>query len=218
MAAAGLRHYSPRCKSGRALKGSVSWFNNHSGSKMQMKNLKAFPIVFLLFVVPVGVAQDQPELDGPNHIFHDALLDHMTGNWTLSGKVMGRTAAHTVAAEWVLNHQFLRIHETDDAPAAQGRVPYEAIVMVGYDNTSDRYVAHWTDIYGGRYSETLGYGSRSGDEIRLVFEYPDGPFHTTFRWKPDSQQWQWLMETKDKTGQWTQFADLTLARAAKSGQ
>ena len=57
--------------------------------------------------------------------------------------------------------------------------------MIGYDHTSERYVAHWMDIYGGRFSETLGYGVRSGDQIEFVFEYPDGPFHTTFRWLPE---------------------------------
>jgi hypothetical protein len=33
---------------------------------------------------------------------------------------------------------------------------------------------------GGRFSETLGYGTRDGNAIRFVFEYPDGPFRTTY--------------------------------------
>jgi len=171
-------------------------------------------LITLLFCLAFGadLAQAQLELDGPQHIFHDSLLDNMVGTWKLSGKVMGRNADHTVQAEWTLNHQFLRIHEKDENPAKNGDVPYEAMVMVGYDNASERYVAHWTDVYGGRFSETLGYGSRSGNEIRFVFEYPDGPFHTTFRWKPDAEQWEWLMQTKDKSGQWTEFADLVLDR------
>ena len=88
--------------------------------------------------------------------------------------------------------------------------------MVGYDNASERYVAHWNDVYGGRFSETLGYGTRNGNDICFVFEYPDGPFHTTFRWLPESQQWAWLMETKNKSGQWTEFATLNLARPSKN--
>jgi len=158
-----------------------------------------------------GFGQDP---DGPKHIFVDALLDHLVGNWKLTGNVMGHAAEHSVAVEWVLNHQFLRVHEKDNAPATNDRVPYEAMILVGYDNTSDRYVAHWNDVFGGRFSETLGYGTRSGDEIRFVFEYPDGPFHTTFRWNPETQQWKWLMQQKTKSGQWTDFADFTLSRAA----
>jgi hypothetical protein len=88
------------------------------------------------------------------------------------------------------------------------------MIMVGYDNTSERYVAHWNDVFGGRFSETLGYGTRAGNEIRFVFEYPDGPFHTTFRWNPETHQWKWLMQQKNKSGLLTEFADLTLTSAA----
>jgi hypothetical protein len=155
------------------------------------------------------------DLDGPQHTFNDALLDNMVGSWALSGTIAHRPAHHIINAEWVLNHQFLRIYEKDDSPSGAPASSYEAMVMVGYDNTSDRYVVHWTDIYGGRFSETLGYGTRNGNEIALTFEYPEGPFHTTFRWKPESKSWQWLMEQKNKEGKWTQFADVTLSPAGK---
>ena len=160
----------------------------------------------------VAAAQDDLELDGPRHVFQDPLMEGMVGNWKLTGKLLNRSAEHSIQAEWVLNHQFLRIHEKDETPAKDGTLPYEAIIMVGYDNASERYVAHWMDVYGGRFSETLGYGTRVENEIRFVFEYPDGPFHTTFRWKPDVKQWQWLMNTKNKAGQWVEFGDLTLVR------
>jgi hypothetical protein len=173
------------------------------------------PAMFFLVLsiaLSAAAASSGQDLDGPKHTFSDALLDHMVGNWKLTGEVMGHAAEHTVSVEWVLNHQFLRIHEKDNAPATADRVPYEVMVMVGYDNTSERYVAHWNDVFGGRVSETLGYGTRTGDEIRFVFEYPDGPFHTTFRWNSETQQWKWLMQQKNKSGQWTEFADLTLTR------
>jgi len=117
----------------------------------------------------------------------------------MEGTIRGKPAQHAVVAQWVLNHQFLQIHEIDTAGSKPG---YEAIVMIGYDNASDRYVAHGTDIYGGRFSETLGYGHRSGEEIEFVFEYPDGPFHTTFRGLPGMKSWQWQMQTKDQAGRW----------------
>lgn len=170
-------------------------------------------LAFLLSAA--ALAQDSAELDGPKHQFQDPFLENLVGSWKLTGKVMGTGAEHEVDAEWVLNHQFLRIHEKDENLPKDGNVPYEATIMVGYDNASERYVAHWLDIYGGRFSETLGYGTRTNNEVRFVFEYPDGPFHTTFRWLPDNKQWQWLMETKTKSGQWKQFADLTLTQKQK---
>ncbi len=105
-------------------------------------------LLWLAVSVAMGSAQDQVELDGPKHIFRDPLVDNLVGTWKLAGKVMGRSADHTVQAEWVLNHQFLRIHETNDAATKPGDVSYEAIVMLGYDNASERYVAHWIDVYG----------------------------------------------------------------------
>lgn len=170
------------------------------------------PLLTLLLLPVSTISQ---ELDGPTRIFRDTLLDNMTGTWNLTGKIMGRTADHVVQAEWVLHHQFFRIHEKDNS-GANVAVPYEAMVMIGYDNASDRYVVHWNDIYGGRFSETLGYGTQVGDEIRLVFEYPDGPLHTTFRWLPEAHRWQWRMQNRDKTGNWVDFADLTLVRAQQS--
>ena len=145
----------------------------------------------------------------------DELADHITGTWKVEGQVLGRDAHHEVNAEWVLNHQFVRIHEKTaaSAPAAEHR--YEAIWFLGYDAISERYVLHLLDVFGGRFSETLGYGTRTGNEIRFVFEYPDGPFHTVFRRSPENRSWQWLMEQKDKEGKWTKFGDLRLTPLPK---
>jgi hypothetical protein len=140
------------------------------------------------------------------------LADHMTGDWRLTGQVMGQQAHHSVHAEWMLDRQFLRIEErtTPDAPTSERH--YDAVWFLGYDSVSERYVVHLLDGFGARYSETLGYGIRSGNQIQFVFEYPDGPFHTTFRWSPDSQKWEWLMEQKGKDGKWAPFANLVLVR------
>jgi hypothetical protein len=128
---------------------------------------------------------------------------------------MGHPAHHVVEAEWVLNHRFLHIHEITDSAAPGAETRYEATWFLGYDPLSERYVLHLLDVFGGRFSETLGYGVREGNEIRFVFEYPDGPFHTIYRWSPEEDTWRWAMEQKDKDGKWTQFADLKLTRSAR---
>ncbi|MGC2322898.1 MAG: hypothetical protein WA463_09735 [Terriglobales bacterium] len=172
--------------------------------------LKTFLQTFFLIAIlaPVyGAAQAPPE-------WKDDLADHVAGAWTLTGQVMGRDAHHEVEAAWVLNHQFLRLHEKTAAGAPASERRYEALWFLGYDAMSERYVLHLLDVFGPRYSETLGYGTRDGNSLRFVFEYPDGPFHTTFRWLPESGAWQWLLEQKDKNGKWTNFADFKLVRAA----
>jgi hypothetical protein len=146
--------------------------------------------------------------------WNDALVDHMAGAWKVEGQVAGRDAHHEVRADWMLNHQFLRIQEKTSADAPKTESPYDALWFLGYDDASERYVLHLMDVFGGRYSETLGYGTRDGNQIRFVFEYPDGPFHTTFRWSPEKDAWEWLLEQKDKNGKWAPFADLKLSRVA----
>ncbi len=151
----------------------------------------------------------QEPLDGPKKPFQDELVDRLAGKWALTRKRHGKESRHTLEAAWVLNHQFLQIHMKDDATPPE----YEAIVYLGQDNASERYVVHWLDVFGGRMSETLGYGKRDGDSIRFVFEYPDGPFKNTFTWHPDSKGWSCLLESKSPAGAWTTFAEDTLQRA-----
>jgi len=126
--------------------------------------------LLMLFALRVDPAHAQVPAE-----WHDDLVDHMAGAWTLTGPVMGHDAHHDLQAEWALNHQFLRIHEktTASAPASERR--YQATWYLGYDAVSERYVLHLLDVFGGRYSESLGYGTRDGNAIRFVFEYPDGP-------------------------------------------
>jgi hypothetical protein len=126
---------------------------------------------------------------------------------------MGREAHHSVHAEWILDHQFLRIDEKTVPGAPKSGRRYDAVWFLGYDSVSERYVLHLFDGHGARYSETLGYGIRNGNQLQFVFEYPDGPFHTTFRWNPDSRKWEWLMEQKGKDGNWAPFANLDLISA-----
>ena len=167
-----------------------------------------FAVSLMLACAGAQFAVAQEPLDGPNRIFKDELLENLVGDWKLSRQIFGRSAENIVKADWVLNHQFLRIHMKDVATPAQ----YEAMVFVGYDNMSERYVAHWIDIFGGRFSETLGYGKRDGNSIKFVFEYPDGPFHNTFTWNPGDKTWRFLGEQKNKEGKWGVFATDTLRR------
>jgi hypothetical protein len=160
----------------------------------------------VVFLLPVSLAAQAATE------WRDPLADRMTGSWKLEGQVMGQAAHHEVRADWVLNHQFLRLQEKTASSAPNTERPYEAFWFLGYDQISERYVLHLMDVFGARYSESLGYGTREGNQIRFVFEYGDGPFHTTYRWNPQNDTCQWLMEQKDKNGKWVPFADLKLTR------
>lgn len=158
---------------------------------------------FLVLAITVPVCA---QTDGPDTIFKDPLLDNIVGHWDAPGRVHGKDIHFRAAAEWVLNHQFLQVRLEDTADPST----YEAWIFVGYDFRSERYVVHWLDNYGGRWSETLGYGDRSGNSLRFVFEYGDGPFRNTLTWLPAEKGWHWLIESKDQAGRWKTFAEYNL--------
>jgi len=150
-------------------------------------------------------AQSPAPMDGPQRPFEDSLVGQLAGTWFMSGRMGSRPVGYDLHAGWVLGHQFLRLEMRDTA-----RVPaYEARVFIGRDNMSDRYVAHWLDVFGGRWSETLGYGTRTGQAVEFVFEYPDGPFRTTFA-RSATGVWTVRMRQRAATGQWQDFALYTL--------
>jgi hypothetical protein len=147
--------------------------------------------------------QSPAPLDGLGRPVEDPLLDKLAGEWVTTRMIRNKSETNNVKAEWVLNHQFLRLHYQD----VQKPSRYEAMAFIGYDNTSERYVMHWIDVYGGRFSETLGYGVRSENSIRFVFEYPDGPFHNTLTFDAKAGTWISIMEQKNAAGVWTRFAE-----------
>lgn len=83
---------------------------------------------------------------------------------------------------------------------------YVAQVFIGYDHQAQEYVAHWLDSSGGRASKTLGYGQREDNAVEFTFDYPDGPFRTTFEKKTD-ERWHVLMRSKGDDGPWSTFAE-----------
>jgi hypothetical protein len=150
-------------------------------------------------------ADDPP--DGPKRAFKDPFIENLAGEWKLTRKIRGKEETNKLKAKWVLNHQFLQLHMKDTAnPPA-----YEAIVLIGYARADKKYVAHWCDTWGGKFS-AVGYGKRSGDSIEFVFQYPDGPFYNTFTWNAKARGWKFRMENQQKDGKRTLFAEDTLRR------
>ncbi|HSE45608.1 MAG TPA: hypothetical protein VLA89_09820 [Gemmatimonadales bacterium] len=168
-------------------------------------------VVLLVTIAGAGPARAQVDSvppDGSHRIFRDSLLDQMVGPWEMRGTLRGESVEYRARADWVLNHQFLRLElqEVSSPPA------YEALVFIGYDFSKDRYVAHWLDGFGGWASETLGYGQRRGEAIEFLFDYPNGLFQNTMTWDPDRQGWSLALRTKDRAGHWQPFADYWMSR------
>jgi hypothetical protein len=166
-------------------------------------------MLFPLILLASGLAaQTSPGVSQPP--LHSELLDQLTGPWDLTGTVRGQPTHERVLVDWVLGHQFLRVHRIQiDGPA-------ETVIHVGYDTVSERYVLIRLDSFNARGAETLGYGIRDGDKLQFTYEYPSGPFKETWSWDGKEKNWQFTVESKVK-GAWTMFSSLTLHRPRGRG-
>jgi Protein of unknown function (DUF1579) len=170
-----------------------------------MKHIIGISIFFVLISFSV-IAQDTTKCN--EKYFNDQLLDKLVGNWDLKGTIGNEHVANNCSSQWILNHQFIELNLIDTA-----KMPtYAAKIFIGYDCISERYVAHWIDNYGGRYSETLGYGQLKGNSIEFRFEYPDGPFINKFIFDSKKNTWQLNMTTKNSKGDWILFGNEFLSR------
>lgn len=158
--------------------------------------------VFLLLVVVSPIRAEDGQ-DGRDHPLKDSFLDGLIGNWQVERVMKNRTEQNAVNVEWVLNHQFVRLHYQDVAVPSK----YEAMVYIGYDHEAKRYVVHWMDVFGGHFSQPLGYGQREGNALTIRFDYPDGEFRNTFTFDPKERTWTSLMRQKGKDGNWSTFAE-----------
>jgi hypothetical protein len=146
--------------------------------------------------------------------FQDPLLDHLTGKWVLQGTIAGRETTHDIVAEWVLGHEYVRLHEVSREKNAQGQAAYEAIVFIGWDASSSQYACLWLDTTGGGglSAQGIAHGKRSGDEIKFLFKGGDGSlFHTTFAYSKGTDAWQWIMDGEEG-GKLQPFARVTLTK------
>jgi hypothetical protein len=139
-----------------------------------------------------------------NKALDDPLLDRLTGHWDVERTFpSGRHARNAVVGEWVLQHQFVRLHYRDiDTPPH-----YEAIVFIGYDAIGKRYICHWADIFGGSYS-TDGYAVRDegSNAMEFKFEFHDGKLTNRFVFDPKSQIWTSTIRQMEK-GEWKLFCE-----------
>ena len=81
-------------------------------------------VAFALLVAPALLAQERM-MSSP-----EGLLDKMTGRWVLTGTIAKRSTTHDVDIDWVLNRQYIRIHELSRDKDASGGIGYEAWIYI----------------------------------------------------------------------------------------
>lgn len=165
-------------------------------------------IAFLSLITMALQISAQETVKCNDQRFDDPFMDKIAGKWSAGGKIGGDSVIYHFEASWELNLQYMVLSFADTASNPQ----YTAKVFIGYDCISERYVCHWLDNFGGRFSETLGYGTRTRNKLEFRFEYPDGPFVNQFIYNEEQNTWQMHTTTKNREGVWVTFGDIYLKR------
>ena len=142
------------------------------------------------------------------------LLERLVGKWVLEGTIAGKTVTHDVVARSVLNGQYVQLNEVSHEQDAHGRPAYEALVYLTWEQNRAEYSCQWLDSTSnaGLSNGVTCRAKPSGDELRLLFKYPDGnAFHTTFAYERATDTWRWKLDGEEK-GQLAPFARMVMRR------
>jgi hypothetical protein len=126
------------------------------------------------------------------------LAERLPGHWLLQGAIGGKQTTHDVDAEWVLNHEYVRLHEVSREKKADGQPAYEAIIFIAWDGAKKDYVCMWLDNTegGGLSAQGLARGMAENDAIHFIFHAggPNEQFHNVFEYHRGSDTWEWRLD------------------------
>ena len=106
---------------------------------MSLRRLFA-ALVIALVAAPTASAQSPATTAPP------ALMDEMTGHWVMTGTIGKAQVTHDVDVDWVLNRQYIRIHEMSRDAAPRGETGYEAWIYLVWDAKHREYAVMWLVI------------------------------------------------------------------------
>jgi hypothetical protein len=87
---------------------------------MHIRPLLAALAFIVALVAPPAFAQNQAASSPKD------LLDKMTGHWVMTGVIANKQTTHDVDVDWVLNREYIRIHEVQREKDTNGGIGYEA--------------------------------------------------------------------------------------------
>jgi hypothetical protein len=139
----------------------------------------------------------------------------MTGRWVMTGAIGKKPATHDVDVDWVLNREYIRIHEVSRDRNVSGGTGYEAWIYIAWDAKKSEYAVMWLDNMAATNfaAEGVGHAKPDGDRIPFIFKDADGGgIHTTLAYDRANDTWSWTIDNVDKSGKPSSFAKLKLTR------
>lgn len=173
---------------------------------------------FVCFVLGLASKSSSPSLaltQDPVKLTPESLMDKMTGEWVMQGKINDEEVTHDVHVDWILNRQYVRIHEVSREKNAAGEPEYEAWIHIAWDKKNQEFVVMWLDntAVTNFSPDGVGHGKMDGERIPFIWKLADGTgIHNTFAYESSSDTWSWKIDNLDKSGQSSPFGRVTLKR------
>lgn len=141
------------------------------------------------------------------------LLDRLAGDWVMTGRLGSKQTTHDVHAEWVLSHEYLRLHEVSREKDAKGAPAYEAIIFIEWNEKRHEYVCQWLDsTEGGGLYGPLAHAQPMPDSMPFIFTLsPTERMETTFAYSEHDNRWHLTIDDVTN-GKSERFGDVWLAR------
>ena len=157
---------------------------------MTTRNIRMTLITLFVFLAPCSFAQTAGDT---TRRFYDDLLDHFVGKWDVSATVHGQKFTLDRETEWVMDHQYLRIHEKSREVIPWLKIPFERTIFIGYNHGSKRYLVYELTVHGGdvpHEPEGFYYAERTGNELKMVLtKGSEVVGKSQFTWDPVSRFW-----------------------------
>lgn len=168
-----------------------------------MNRLLAFAI---LFVSAAGA--QRPPVNSP-------LLDRLEGKWVLQGNIAGKKTTHDITAEWVANHQYLRLHEVSREKMADGKPQYDAFIHIGWNEQKKSYSIIWLDNFWGIDPASIGTAAPKENDLLFLWKDENGAvtFSNDFLYDAKTDSWSWTMDNV-VNGTKKPFGTVKLTRAS----
>jgi len=132
-------------------------------------------------------------------------LDHLAGQWLLTGTMGDVDLRQEVDAKWILGERFLSMYFNSITAEDNPTSDYEAVYHIGFNEESEIYVMHLLDTTEVPVECTVGRAKREGNSLPFLFEYGDMRFFNVFTWYPEKDRWS-FRQSFDEDGDTRLFA------------
>jgi hypothetical protein len=112
-------------------------------------------------------------------------------------------ATHDVNVDWVLNREFIRIHEVSRDKDVSGGTGYDAWIYIVWDAKKSEYAVMWLDNTAATNfaAEGVGHAKPDGDRIPFIFkDAVGGGIHTTLAYDRANDTWSWTIGRPSSSG------------------